>query len=147
MAKTVVINNPIINSLFEEPKRHFYFDDEGITDRLVGSRRTSAYFVPIARPKKKAKDRQLTFDDWTADRIEENKAVNIIRERVRLWREGGYPQITARTRRLLDQLLPNTGPRGLLTFLKITHRWNSEFPLKKNCLQGHFVPEAGEGKR
>ncbi len=91
MAKTVVINNPIINSLFEEPKRHFYFDDEGITDRLVGSRRTSAYFVPIARPKKKAKDRQLTFDDWTADRIEENKAVNIIRERGRGCGQGRRP--------------------------------------------------------
>lgn len=61
MAKTVVINNPIINSPFEEPERHF--GDEGITDRLVESRRVSAYFVPIARPKEKAKDRQLTFDD------------------------------------------------------------------------------------
>ncbi len=27
----VVIENPIINSPFEEPTRHFKFDDEGIT--------------------------------------------------------------------------------------------------------------------
>ncbi|MEL4895591.1 hypothetical protein [Crocosphaera sp. Alani8] len=29
--KQVIIENPIINSAFNEPKRHFRFDDEGIT--------------------------------------------------------------------------------------------------------------------
>ena len=78
-----VIANPIINSPFEEPRRHFQFDEEGITDKIVGERRKSSYFVPIARPKKKAKDKQLVLDtEWTADRIEENKSVNAIRERV-----------------------------------------------------------------
>ena len=28
----VVIENPIINSPFDEPARHFKFDDEGIAD-------------------------------------------------------------------------------------------------------------------
>ena len=28
----IVIENPIINSLFDEPTRHFRFSDEGITD-------------------------------------------------------------------------------------------------------------------
>ena len=32
----VVIENPIINSPFEEPSRHFKFDDEGITNVQVG---------------------------------------------------------------------------------------------------------------
>jgi type III restriction enzyme len=27
----VVIENPVVNSLFEEPQRHFKFDDGGIT--------------------------------------------------------------------------------------------------------------------
>ena len=40
----VVIENPIINSPFEEPKRHFYFGETGITDKLVEARRISAYF-------------------------------------------------------------------------------------------------------
>lgn len=79
MAKSVVIQNPIINSPFAEPERHFRFDDEGITNQIVAERRISAYFVPIAQPKKKSKDRQKTFDDWTADRIEENHTVNFIR--------------------------------------------------------------------
>jgi type III restriction enzyme len=28
----IVIENPILNSPFDEPTRHFRFDDDGITD-------------------------------------------------------------------------------------------------------------------
>ncbi len=78
----VVIENPIINSPFDEPTRHFRFTDEGITNEEVEGRRTSSYFVPIAKPKKKG-SKQLQFDtEWTQDRIEENKLVNDIRRRV-----------------------------------------------------------------
>lgn len=59
--KQVVIENPTINSPFEEPKRHFRFSDEGITDEIVEDRRDSSYFIPIARPKKKS-PQQLAFD-------------------------------------------------------------------------------------
>ena len=97
----VVIENPIINSPFGEPTRHFRFTDEGITDEVVNSRRTSAYFVPIARPRNKG-SRQLPFDtEWTQDRIEENKLVNDIRRRVAMWREGGYVGVTPSTARLI----------------------------------------------
>lgn len=97
----VVIENPVINSPFDEPQRHFKFDDEGITDQIVQARRISAYFIPIAQPKKRGGIQQ-TFDGWTADRIEENKTVNAIRQRVKIWREGGYPDVTRTTTRLLD---------------------------------------------
>jgi len=97
----VVIDNPILNSPFKEPGRHFKFDDEGITNEIVESRRVSSYFIPIPRSKKKG--RQLEFDtEWTKDRIEENKHVNRIRERVALWRRGGYAGVTNVTRRLLE---------------------------------------------
>ena len=67
----VVIENPILNSPFEAPRRHFKFDDDGITDEIEERRRPSSYFVPIASPKKKGK--QLTFDtQWTQDRAKEN---------------------------------------------------------------------------
>src|SRR5665811_1367736 len=96
----VVIENPIINSPFDEPTRHFRFSDEGITNEIVDGRRTSSYFVPIAKPKKKGK--QLQFDtEWTQDRIEENKLVNDIRRRVALWRKGGYVGVTPTTARLI----------------------------------------------
>ena len=51
--KQVVIENPIINSPFDEPTRHFRFSNEGITNEIDDGRRTSSYFVPIAKAKKK----------------------------------------------------------------------------------------------
>ena len=47
--KQVVIANPVINSPFEEPRLHFRFSEQGITDEIVLGRRQSEYFVPIAR--------------------------------------------------------------------------------------------------
>jgi type III restriction enzyme len=96
-----VIDNPVINSPFAEPARHFAFDDAGITDDIAPGRRSSSYFVPIARPKKKGK--QLVFDtEWTQDRIEENQFINDVRRRVGIWREGGYAGVTKTTLRLLE---------------------------------------------
>jgi type III restriction enzyme len=99
--KQVVIENPVINSPFAEPERHFQFTEEGITDQIVKGRRSSSYFIPIAGARKKGK--QLVIEsEWTRDRIEENQNVNRIRQRVALWRKGGYSGITPVTRRLLE---------------------------------------------
>ena len=105
MARQVVIEDPILNSPFDEPHRHFHFDDEGITNTIVDKRRESGYFVPIAQPRKKPGGaKQLAFDtEWTADRIEPNKMVNGIRQKVKLWREGRYTNdVTPVTARLLQ---------------------------------------------
>lgn len=100
--KQVVIENPILNSPYEEPKRHFRFTDEGITDEIVEKRRVSSYFIPVPRAKKK-NPRQLAFDtEWTADRIEENRFINQVRERVAIWRKGGYKGVTRTTAHLLE---------------------------------------------
>ena len=101
MAQQVVIENPVINAAFREPDRHFRFTDEGITSDIVAGRRVSSYFIPIAQPKKKGA-KQFQFEtEWTQDRIEENKLVNQIRARVKLWREGGHLGVTPTTARLL----------------------------------------------
>ena len=98
-----MIDNPVINSPFEEPRRHFRFTDEGITNEIIPQRRKSAYFVPIPVPRRRS-PRQLSmdFEAWTADRLEENKLINQIRERVGIWRRGGYVGITRISRRLLE---------------------------------------------
>ena len=84
-----VIENPILNGPFSEPTRHFEFDEDGITDRVVGERRPSSYFVPI--PKAKKKGGQLQFDtEWTEDRIESNEFINRVRARIAQWRAGGW---------------------------------------------------------
>jgi type III restriction enzyme len=98
----VVIENPVINSPFQEPARHFKFADDGITDEVVEKRRISQYFIPIAAPKKKG-PKQLAFEtEWTADRIEENVFINRLRERLALWRQGGCVGVTRTTARLLE---------------------------------------------
>lgn len=103
--KSVVIENPIVNSPFSEPKRHFRFDDEGITSEIVEKRRNSQYFIPIAKPKKKDNQQQLELEFWTNDRIEENGFINQIRQRVSFWRNNNYRgtvNITPITRKLLE---------------------------------------------
>lgn len=97
----VVIENPIINSPYDEPGRHFRFTDDGITNEIVEERRVSSYFVPIAQPRKRGGQRELFDTEWTQDRIEENKLVNDIRRRVAIWRQGGYVGVTPTTERLI----------------------------------------------
>jgi type III restriction enzyme len=88
------IENPLLNSPFETPTRHFRFDEQGITSTIDESRRCSAYFMPIAQPKKKGE--QKTFEtEWTVDRIKETTEVNRIRERVDARRAGGYVSVTS----------------------------------------------------
>jgi hypothetical protein len=87
----VVIENPILSSPYGEPTRHFKFTEDGITDEIVAGRRKISYFVPIARPKKRGGQHTLFETEWTQDRVEETRLVNDIRERVALWRKGGYP--------------------------------------------------------
>jgi type III restriction enzyme len=97
-----VIDNPIINSPYHAPVRHFAFDNDGITDRIVADRRESSYFVPVPRPRKRGAQQQLEFAELTADQIEKNQFVNDIRARVARWREMGRPDVTPVTRRLLE---------------------------------------------
>jgi hypothetical protein len=86
----VVIENPILNSPFDEPTHHFRFDAE---NNIAAGRRPSSYFLPIAAPKKKAKG---LFDSLIADeKKEETDHVNKIRAGVKLWGERGWPDVTA----------------------------------------------------
>lgn len=101
MPRDAVIENPVINSPFRQPDRHFRFDEEGITSDVVDGRRRSSYFVPI--PSARKRGGQQTFEtEWTSDRLEENPTINRIREKVGMWREGGHQGVTPTTRRLLE---------------------------------------------
>jgi type III restriction enzyme len=99
----VVIQNPILNSPYREPSRHWRFSDDGITDEVVESRRVSAYFIPIAQPRSRGAGGQLTLQgEWTSDRIEENRFINQVRRNVATWRSAGWPHVTRTTHRLLE---------------------------------------------
>lgn len=97
----VVIENPVLNSPFEEPSQHFVFAREGITNQVADGRRESAFFIPIAPVKRRGP--QVAFDtEWTLDRMQPNALINRIRAQVGIWRQGGYVGITPTTRRLLE---------------------------------------------
>jgi hypothetical protein len=114
----VVIENPIIDSPFDEPTRHFRFSDEGTTNEIDDGRRTSSYFVPIAKPKKKGSN-QLHFDtERTQDRIEENKLVNDIGRRCRHVAQGWLRRCDAQ-HGTLDCLLDRSQAREETLLLQI----------------------------
>jgi hypothetical protein len=61
--KQVIIENPVLNSPYAEPRRHFRFTDDGITNEIVEGRRVSAYFVPVPQPRRQGgRGQQLSFN-------------------------------------------------------------------------------------
>ncbi|MEO8425076.1 MAG: DEAD/DEAH box helicase family protein [Actinomycetota bacterium] len=96
----MIIENPVLNSPFAEPPRHFVFDADGITDQIADSRRVSSFFIPIPPPKKRGKQLALQ-EPWTSERVQENQFINQVRGEVSAWRAGGYTGITPTTRELL----------------------------------------------
>lgn len=95
------VGEPIQNSPFEEPQRHWYIQ-EGESPRLIeGSRRPAMVFQP--------RDQR---DDWpfedgvlrrlpNYERAYELLLVSLIRERIAAWRQAGYPGATRTTLDLL----------------------------------------------
>jgi type III restriction enzyme len=110
--RQVTIENPILNTPFAEPDRHFKFDDDGITNEILEGRRPSSYFIPIPKPRSKGKQLALE-NDQVEQRRKENKLVGQIRERVAFWRLNNYFGITGTTRKLLDYWTSPTRERKL----------------------------------
>lgn len=90
MAKA--IDKLIINSPYQEPAQHWYYQREN-RDFLIRDGRRPAGYV-IATPNAKG------FDD--AGLFVEIELVNQIRPRVKAWREAGYTGVSGITKRLLD---------------------------------------------
>jgi type III restriction enzyme len=86
------IDKLIINSPYEEPKRHWKYNRDTRSFELIDGRRSAGYLV--------ASETSRAFDD--PGRFVEIQLVNKIRLRVKTWREAGYPGVTGITRRLLE---------------------------------------------
>lgn len=96
----VTIDNPILNSPYREPTRHFRFDaNNDITNTIDAGRRDSSYFLPIAAPKKRGAPGLF---DALEEKKTESGHVNRIRQLVKLWRDQGWPDVTSVTRSLLE---------------------------------------------
>jgi type III restriction enzyme len=88
----MLVDNPILNSPFEEPAGHWTYE-EGQPVVKEGRRPAGYYLKPRTRDSHKA---MLEKEFVPLD------LVNTIRERVKAWREGGYPGVTPITRQLLQ---------------------------------------------
>lgn len=86
------IDRLIINSPYEEPTKYWSYDRERRTFSLVEGRRPAGYVI--------ASESSKSFDD--PGHFVEIPLVNLIRPRVRAWREAGYPGVTGITKRLLE---------------------------------------------
>jgi type III restriction enzyme len=97
---TFEVETPILNSPFEEPRNHWYIRP-GETPECKDGRRRAMVFQPRdARESWDVSDGQLhRMDDY--ENAYELPLVNLIRERVKEWREGGYPGASRTTLDLL----------------------------------------------
>src|SRR5688572_14777672 len=86
------VENPILNSPFEEPRKHYDFS--GAEPRVVEGRRRAGYYG-LTRTDRS--DGALAGQE-----LIDLPLVNEIRSRVRAWRERGWPGATRVTRDLLE---------------------------------------------
>ncbi|HEY5434871.1 MAG TPA: DEAD/DEAH box helicase family protein, partial [Candidatus Limnocylindrales bacterium] len=93
------IENPVINSPFVEPAKHFKVVDGLVSGEIEPRRRASEFFVPVAKPKKASAQLVMQFGGGT--RQQQNEIVNEVRHAVSRWRQLGYPHTTATTKDLL----------------------------------------------
>jgi type III restriction enzyme len=100
-----VIDNPILNSPFAEPTRHWELDENGVpTGKPLPGRRRSEFIVPVPPPKHKVKAQgKLDLEDEYGKR-QPNDYINEIRAKVAAWRslgDQGLRPLTPVTARLL----------------------------------------------
>jgi hypothetical protein len=105
---------PILNSPYGYPARHWELDDDGQpTDQILPSRRRSELITPVPQPKKRRQKRgqkEMVFDEGKglsteAQQYDPTPIINDIRSRVDGWRSLPNPddwQVSPETARLLQ---------------------------------------------
>ena len=97
------LSNPILNGPYDPPTRHFEVGPAGPTGAIVGHRRPSESFIPIAATRKKPGGQQEEIDfDLTGERRERNRLINRLREDVAKWRGFDFERVTPTSRKLLQ---------------------------------------------
>ena len=105
---------PILNSPYEYPVRHWELDDDGQpTQQIIERRRRAEFITPIPKPRKRkrsSKQLKLLFDDGKGLSTQEQQydptpAINELRRQVNQWRNRPNSndwQVTPETARLLQ---------------------------------------------
>lgn len=107
-------NQPILNSPYEYPDRHWELDEGQPTQKIIERRRIADFITPIPKPKKqKKKNEQLkiVLDEGKGLSTQEQeysataRTINALREHVDAWRKNPNPsewKVTPETARLLQ---------------------------------------------
>src|SRR6476660_5201649 len=105
---------PILNSPYEYPGRHWELDEQGQpTHQIVERRRLAEYLTPIPKPRKQrgpARQQAMVFDEGLGLSSEQQQydptpLINELRRLVDLWRTISNPadwRVTPETARLLQ---------------------------------------------
>ncbi|MBI4430096.1 MAG: DEAD/DEAH box helicase family protein, partial [Candidatus Omnitrophica bacterium] len=98
------MKSPILNSPYQEPTLHLKSDERGLTDEAVEFRRPSSFWIPVPRAKSKQKQLELNVAEgaFGSELQKENEFINRIREKIKVWRSGGYTGLTKTSRDLLS---------------------------------------------
>jgi type III restriction enzyme len=103
VAQDYEVPEPILNSAFEEPGEHWYIREGEIPDRRPGRRKAMVF-----QPRDQAEAWDVVADPTLKslapeyDRGYELVLVNQVRERVKAWRDQGYPGATGTTLELFQ---------------------------------------------
>jgi len=84
------VNEPILNSPFEEPSLHWWIQEGEVPEKRLGRRPAMYYYLEPGRDQNERRGFYI-----------ELKLVNLIRERVKAWRGEGWPGATRTTLDLL----------------------------------------------
>ncbi len=90
---SILVDNPIVNSPFEEPRQHWVYEHGQPV--LKPERRPAGYYL---RPRTRGEQMSIFEEEFVL-----LETVNLVRERVRAWRENRrYAGVSAITRQLLN---------------------------------------------
>ena len=115
-----MIENPIINSPFDEPRFYWHLERGRQPEKREGRRRASYFFRVPERAARGRKGREQS-DLFTEDLLGEEyplESANRIRQQLKEWQVRGYEGATAVTRQLLD-LWQSADRRERLFFAQI----------------------------
>lgn len=93
-ATSFEVDEPILTSPFEEPGEHWVIEDGKPPERKKGRRPAGYFYRDPGTP--------MAGDDFTRGDWIELELVNLIRDRVREWRQLGYPGVARTTLELLQ---------------------------------------------
>jgi len=104
-------DQPILNSPYEYPARHWKLENGQPTGEIIHGRRRAEFITPIPRPKKRraAQQAEMIFDEGlglstATQQYDPTSIINEVRSHVDAWRAlpPGQWQVTSETARLLQ---------------------------------------------